>query len=39
MTKVQCVEYRRKNAIEKRMLEQEKREILCPEYRTEKKKP
>ena len=38
MTKVQCVEYGRKDAIEKRMLEQEKREILCPECRTERKK-
>jgi len=38
MTKVQCIEYGRKDAIEKRMLEQEKREILCPECRIERKK-
>jgi len=38
MTRVQCVEYRRRDAIEGKVLEQERREILCPEYRTEKKK-
>jgi len=38
MTRVQCVEYRRRDAIEEKVLEQERREILCPEYRTEKKK-
>jgi len=39
MTKVQYVECERKDAIEKRMLEQERRKILCLEYRTGKKKP
>jgi len=33
------VEYGRKDVIEGRVLEQERKEILCPEYRTEKKKP
>ena len=38
MTKVQCIEYERKNTIEKKVLEQEKNKILCSEYKTEKKK-
>jgi len=33
ITRVQCVEYERKNTIERRVLEQERRKILCPEYR------
>jgi len=33
------VEYGRKDVIEGRVLEQERKEILCSEYRTEKKKP
>ena len=39
MTRVQCVEYKRKNTIGESVLKQEKREILCPECRIEKKKP
>jgi len=35
---VQCIECGRKDAIGERVLEQERREILCPEYRTGKKK-
>ena len=38
MTKVQYIEYERKNTIEKKVLEQEKNEISCSEYKTEKKK-
>jgi len=39
MTRVQCVEYRRKDAVGERVLEQKRREILCLECRTGKKKP
>ena len=35
---MQCIECGRKDAIGERVLEQERREILCPEYRTGKKK-
>jgi len=38
MTRVQCVECRRKDTIGERVLEQEKREILCLKCRTKKKK-
>ena len=38
MTRVQCVEYGRKDVIEGRVLEQERKKILCLEYRTGKKK-
>jgi len=38
MTRVQYIECGRKDAIEGKVLEQERREILCPEYRIEKKK-
>jgi len=38
MTRVQCVECGRKDAIEGRVLEQEKKEILYPECKTGKKK-
>ena len=38
MTFVKKLEYKRKDAIEERVLEQERRKILCPECRTEKKK-
>jgi len=38
MTKIQYIEYERKNTIEKKVLEQEKNEISCSEYKTEKKK-
>jgi len=38
MTRVQYVEYKRKNTIGGSVLKQEKREILCPECRIEKKK-
>ena len=36
MTRVQCIKYRRKDAIEGKVLEQK---ILYPECRTGKKKP
>jgi len=39
MTRVQCVKYRRKDTIRRKVLEQERRKILCPECRIEKKKP
>jgi len=39
MTRVQCIKYKRKDAIEGKVIGEEKREILCSEYRTEKKKP
>jgi len=39
MTRVQCIKYGRKNTIGERVLEQERREILCPEYKIGKKKP
>ena len=39
ITRVQYIKYRKKDIIEGKMLEQEKREILYPEYRTKKKKP
>jgi len=38
ITRVQCMECRRKDAIGKRVLEQKRKKILCPEYRTGKKK-
>ena len=37
--RVQYIKCRRKNAIRERVLEQERSKILCPEYRTGKKKP
>ena len=39
MIRVQCIECRRKDAIEEGVLEQKRREILCLECRTGKKKP
>ena len=39
MTRIQCVECGRKDTIEGRVLEQEKREILYPECKIGKKKP
>jgi len=39
MIRVQCIKYRRKNAIGGKVLEQERKKILCLEHRTEKKKP
>ena len=39
MTRVQCIECRRRDAIEGRVSEQERRKILCLEYKTENKKP
>jgi len=39
ITRVQCIKYRRKDTIEERVLEQERKKILYLEYRTEKKKP
>jgi len=38
MTRVQCIKYRRKDTIEGKVLKQERKEILCPECRTGKKK-
>jgi len=38
MTRVQCVECGGKDAIGRRVLEQERKKILCPECRTGKKK-
>jgi len=38
MTRVQCIKYRRKDAIEGKVLKQERKEILCLECRTGKKK-
>jgi len=38
MTRVQCIKCERKDAIEEKVLEQERREILCQECRTGKKK-
>ena len=39
MTRVQCVKCKRKDTIGKKVIGEERREILCPEYRTGKKKP
>ena len=39
MIRVQCVKCGRKDAIGRKVLEQERRKILCPEYRTGRKKP
>ena len=39
MMRVQCIKCRRRDAIGERVFEQERREILCPECRTGKKKP
>ena len=39
MTRVQYVKCKRRNTIGERVLEQERRKILCSKYRTEKKKP
>jgi len=36
--RVQYIKCKRKNAIRERVLEQERSKILCPEYRTGKKK-
>jgi len=38
MTRVQYIECGRKDAIVKKVLEWERRRILCPEYRIERKK-
>jgi len=38
MTMVQYAECKRKDAIKEKVSEQERRKILCPEYRTGKKK-
>ena len=38
MTRVECVKYRRRDAIMRKVSEQEKRGILCPEYRVERKR-
>ena len=39
ITRVQCVKCKRKDVIGKKVIGEERREILCPEYRTGKKKP
>jgi len=36
--RVECIKYRKRDTIVKKISEQEKRRILCPEYRVEKKK-
>jgi len=38
MTRVQCMECGRRDVIGRRVSEQERKKILCPEYRTGKKK-
>ena len=39
-TKVRCTKYERKDiVVKKKISEKEKRNILCPEYRTGKKQP
>jgi len=39
MIRVQCIKCKRKDAIEGKVIGGERREILCSEYRTGKKKP
>ena len=39
MTRVQCIKCKRKDVIKEKVLGQEKKEILCLECRTGKKKP
>jgi len=36
--RVECIKYRKRDTIVKKISEQEKRRILCLEYRVEKKK-
>jgi len=36
--RVECIKCRKRDTIVKKISEQEKRRILCPEYRVEKKK-
>jgi len=38
MTRVQCIGCGRKNTIVRKVLEQKRRRILCPEYRVERKR-
>ena len=38
MMRVEYIKYERKDVIIRKMSEQEKRKILCPEYRVERKK-
>jgi len=38
MMRVQCIEYRRRDTIGERIIEQERRKILCSEYRIGQKK-
>jgi len=38
MTRVQCIEYERRDAIGERVSEQERKKILCPECRIGNKK-
>jgi len=38
MIRVQCIECRRRDAIEERIIEQKRRKILCSECRTGQKK-
>jgi len=38
MTRVECIKYGRRDAIVRKVSEQERRRILCPEYRVGRKK-
>jgi len=38
MIKVKCVKCKRRDAIVRKVLEWERRKILCPEYRVERKR-
>ena len=38
ITRVECVKYRKRDAIMQKVLEQERKGILCPEYRIERKR-
>ena len=38
MTKVECIKYRRRNAIVRKVSEWKRRRISCPKYRVEKKR-
>jgi len=37
MTRVECIRCRRRDAIMRKVSKQERRGILCPEYRVERK--
>jgi len=38
MMRVECVKYKRRDTIMRKVLEQERREILCPECRVGRKR-